>query len=62
MDLGERRQQPARRLSGARHRRSGHHRCSGSGYEVTVTKSDGSTVEAHLDQSFAVDDHSRPGG
>jgi hypothetical protein len=26
----------------------------GSGYEVTVTKSDGSTVEVHLDSSFAV--------
>src|SRR4051794_35896023 len=26
----------------------------GSGYEVTVTKSDGSTVEAHLDSSFNV--------
>jgi len=27
---------------------------TGSGYEVTVTKSDGSTVEVHLDSSFAV--------
>jgi len=27
---------------------------AGSGYEVTVTKSDGSTVEVHLDSSFAV--------
>jgi hypothetical protein len=27
---------------------------SGSGYEVTVTKSDGSTVELHLDSSFNV--------
>jgi hypothetical protein len=27
---------------------------SGSGYEVTVTKSDGSTVEVHLDSSFTV--------
>jgi hypothetical protein len=27
------------------------------GYEVTVTKSDGSTVEIHLDSSFAVEDH-----
>jgi hypothetical protein len=26
----------------------------GSGYEVTVTKSDGSTVEIHLDSSFNV--------
>ena len=26
----------------------------GNGYEVTVTKSDGSTVEIHLDSSFAV--------
>src|SRR5579884_2198536 len=26
----------------------------GSGYEVTVTKSDGSTVEVHLDSSFNV--------
>ena len=27
---------------------------SGTGYEVTVTKSDGSTVEVHLDSTFAV--------
>ena len=27
---------------------------SGNGYEVTVTKSDGSTVEVHLDSSFNV--------
>jgi len=27
---------------------------SGNGYEVTVTKSDGSTVEIHLDSSFTV--------
>lgn len=27
---------------------------SGNGYEVTVTKSDGSTVEVHLDSSFSV--------
>ena len=27
---------------------------NGNGYEVTVTKSDGSTVEIHLDSSFAV--------
>ena len=26
----------------------------GTGYEVTVTKSDGSTVEVHLDSSFTV--------
>jgi hypothetical protein len=32
----------------------------GTGYEVTVTKSDGSTVEVHLDSSFAV--QTRPGG
>jgi hypothetical protein len=25
----------------------------GSGYETTVTKADGSTVEVHLDSSFA---------
>jgi hypothetical protein len=35
---------------------------SGSGYEVTVTKSDGSQVEVHLDQSFGVDDHAQNGG
>ena len=29
----------------------------GNGYEVTVTKSDGSTVEVHLDSTFAVEDH-----
>jgi hypothetical protein len=28
---------------------------SGNGYEVTVTKSDGSKAEVHLDGSFAVD-------
>jgi|SRR5581483_2238752 len=27
---------------------------TGKGYEVTVTKSDGSTVEVHLDSSFTV--------
>ena len=27
---------------------------TGGGYEVTVTKSDGSTVEIHLDSSFSV--------
>jgi hypothetical protein len=32
---------------------------SGNGYEVTVTKSDGSNVEVHLTSSFGVDDHSR---
>ena len=26
----------------------------GSGYETTVTKADGSTVEVHLDSSFTV--------
>jgi hypothetical protein len=35
---------------------------SGNGYEVTVTKSDGSTVEIHLDSSFTVNDHGRFGG
>ena len=35
---------------------------SGNGYEVTVTKSDGSTVEVHLNGSFALDDHGRLGG
>jgi hypothetical protein len=33
---------------------------SGNGYEVTVTKSDGSTVEIHLDNSFNVEQG--PGG
>ncbi len=28
----------------------------GSGYEVTVKKADGSTVEVHLDSSFTVED------
>src|SRR5262249_56258552 len=32
----------------------------GNGYEVTVTKSDGSKVEIHLDSSF--DDMGPPGG
>ena len=32
----------------------------GKGYEVTVTKSDGSKVEIHLDSSFEVMQH-RPG-
>jgi hypothetical protein len=35
---------------------------SGHGYEVTVTKSDGSKVEVHLDASFGLDDHGRLGG
>ena len=30
---------------------------TGDGYEVTVTKSDGSAVEVHLDSAFAVEDH-----
>jgi hypothetical protein len=34
---------------------------SGNGYEVTVTKSDGSKVDAHLDKSFNLDDHGRLG-
>ncbi len=35
----------------------------GKGYEVTVTKSDGSTVEIHLDGSFnVVQGHGRCGG
>jgi hypothetical protein len=33
----------------------------GKGYEVTVTKADGSTVEIHLDSSFQVMQHG-PGG
>jgi hypothetical protein len=35
---------------------------SGTGYEVTVTKADGSTAEVHLDGSFGVEDHGGPGG
>src|SRR4051812_40164875 len=35
---------------------------SGNGYEVTVTKADGSQVEVHLDGSFNLDDHGRLGG
>jgi hypothetical protein len=36
---------------------------SGSGYEVTVTKADGSTVEIHLDSSFdALQAPHGPGG
>ena len=34
----------------------------GNGYEVTVTKSDGSTVDVHLDQSFNVMPPCGPGG
>jgi nicotinic acid phosphoribosyltransferase len=34
---------------------------SGNGYEVTVTKADGSKVEVHLTSSFGLDDHSRNG-
>lgn len=34
----------------------------GSGYEVTVTKSDGSTVEVHLDSAFAALQGPGPGG
>ena len=32
---------------------------SGNGYEVVVTKSDGSKVEVHLNGSFGLDDHGR---
>ena len=35
---------------------------SGNGYEVTVTKSDGSKVEVHLDGSFGLAGHGRIGG
>src|SRR3954466_4796079 len=35
---------------------------SGNGYEVTVTKSDGSTVEVHLDSSLNPDAPGRPSG
>jgi hypothetical protein len=34
----------------------------GTGYEVTVTKSDGSTVEVHLDSTFTVLQGRGPGG
>jgi len=34
----------------------------GNGYEVTVTKSDGTSVEVHLDSSFAVMQGRGPGG
>jgi hypothetical protein len=33
----------------------------GRGYEVTVTKSDGSSVTVHLDSQFKVQDHPGPG-
>jgi hypothetical protein len=35
---------------------------TGNGYEVTVTKSDGSTVEVHLDSSFNAMQGPGPGG
>ena len=35
---------------------------SGNGYEVTVTKSDGSKVEVHLDNAFNVIQGPGPGG
>jgi hypothetical protein len=35
---------------------------SGNGYEVVVTKSDGSKVEVHLNGSFGLDDHGHLGG
>ena len=35
---------------------------TGTGYEVTVTKSDGSTVEVHLDSSFNAFQGPGPGG
>jgi hypothetical protein len=35
---------------------------SGTGYEVTVTKADGSSVEVHMDQSFTIHEHGRSGG
>ena len=34
---------------------------SGNGYEVTVTKGDGTKVEVHLNGSFGLDDHGRLG-
>ena len=33
-----------------------------TGHEVTVTKSDGSKVEVHLDKAFTVQDQGRFGG
>jgi hypothetical protein len=35
---------------------------SGNGYEVTVTKSDGTQVEVQLNQSYGLDDHGRLSG
>lgn len=35
---------------------------TGDGYEVTVTKTDGSQVSMHLDGSFKVESHPGPGG
>src|SRR6202000_3180015 len=35
---------------------------SGTGYEVAVTKADGSTVEVHMDGSYNVENHGGPGG
>ena len=35
---------------------------TGNGYEVTVTKSDGTQTEVHLDSSFNVMQHGGPGG
>jgi hypothetical protein len=35
---------------------------SGNGYEVVVTKPDGSKVEVHLNGSFGLDDRGRLGG
>lgn len=32
---------------------------SGNGFEVTVTKADGTQVEVHLNSSFAVEEHGR---
>ena len=35
---------------------------SGNGYEITVAKADGSSVEVHLTGSCGLDDHGRFGG
>jgi hypothetical protein len=35
---------------------------NGNGYEVTVTKTDGSQTEVHLDSSYNVMQHGGPGG
>ncbi|MBV8980309.1 MAG: hypothetical protein JO086_05355 [Acidimicrobiia bacterium] len=35
---------------------------TGNGYEVTVTKSDGTQTEVHLDSNFNVMQHGGPGG